>query len=214
MEKITKNDFVELKFTGKINDGEIFDTNIPEEAKKIDLKIDDKQFIICVGQKMVVEGLDNALEGKEIGKKHIIEITPEKAFGPRRKDLVKLIPLSVFTEQKISPQAGMTLHMDNNLVRIASVSGGRVLVDFNNPLSGKEIVYEFIITKKIIDDKEKIDSLLNYFIKKQIPYKLEGKKATFEADQFIGQMITMLNDKFNKVLGIEFIVKEKDEGKK
>ena len=167
MEKINKNDFIELEFIGKEIDGKVFDTNIPEEAEKIDIKIENKPFIICVGQKMVVKGLDKALEGKEIGKTCNITLSYEEAFGPRRRELVRLIPLNVFTEKNVSPRPGMTLALDNNLVRIASVSGGRVLVDFNNPLAGKEISYEFVIKRKITDKKQKINSLLNYFIKKQ-----------------------------------------------
>tara|TARA_Y100000310_G_scaffold98059_1_gene95727 strand:+ start:4634 stop:5293 length:660 start_codon:yes stop_codon:yes gene_type:complete len=211
MEKIKKNDFIQLEFTGRIKEGEIFDTNIKEDAEKINLKIKDKEFIICVGQKMVIEGLDEALIEKEIGKSYSIEIPSTKAFGERNREMVKLIPLKVFHEKKISPQTGMTLHMDNHLVRIASVSGGRVLVDFNNPLAGKEIIYDFTITKKITDDKEKIDSLVNYFVKQPLTYELKDKKATFEVDQFFGSMITMLNDKFKDILGIEFVVKEKKE---
>tara|TARA_Y100000310_G_C20616046_1_gene780686 strand:+ start:457 stop:1119 length:663 start_codon:yes stop_codon:yes gene_type:complete len=211
MEKIKKNDFIELKFTGKVVDGEIFDTNIPSDAEKINLKIDDKQFIICVGQKMVIEGLDDALIDKEVNKKFSVEIPSTKAFGERKREMVKLIPLKVFREKNINPQPGMTLHMDNHLVRIASVSGGRILVDFNNPLSGKDVAYDFTITKKVTDDKEKIDAIINYFIKQPLTYELKDKKATFEADQFMAQMIKMLNDKFKDILDIEFVVKEKKE---
>ena len=202
---------IELKFTGKILDGDIFDTNISEDSKKIGIKIEENPFIICVGQKMVVTGLDNALIDKEIGKKYFIELKSKEAFGERRKDFVKLVPLSVFTEKKIIPKAGMVLHIDYNLIRIASVSGGRVLVDFNNPLAGKDIIYEFIIKRKINDNKEKINSLLDYFIKKRLEYTLDDKKAIFETDKFFGSMIKMLNDKFKEILGIEFIIKEPNE---
>ena len=211
MEKIERNDFIELKFVGKMKEGEVFDTNIPKEAEKIGLKIDDKPFIICAGEKMVIEGLDDSLIDKEVGKKYSVEVPAKKAFGERKRENVKLIPLSVFHAQKIDPKPGMTLHMDYHLVRIASVSGGRVLVDFNNPLAGKEITYEFTITRKVSDTKEKIDAILNYFVKHPIPYKLEGKKATFEADKFLGQMIVMLNDKFKNILDVELIVEEKKE---
>ena len=47
---IKEKDFVELEFIGKELDGKIFDTNVPEEAEKIGLKISDNKFIICVGQ--------------------------------------------------------------------------------------------------------------------------------------------------------------------
>ena len=212
MEKVNKNDFIELEFIGKEIDGKVFDTNIPEEAEKIDIKIENKPFIICVGQKMVVRGLDKALEGKEIGKTCNITLSYEEAFGPRRRELVRLIPLNVFTEKNISPRPGMTLALDNNLVRIASVSGGRVLVDFNNPLAGKEISYEFVIKRKITDKKQKINSLLNYFLKKEIDFELKDNKAVFKTkDPMMEVGINMINDKFKDILDIELIVEKENK---
>jgi len=68
METIHKNDFIEIEFTGLAN-GEIFDTTNKEEAKQIGLDADVKPMIICVGNQMLLKGLDEDLGGKEIGKK-------------------------------------------------------------------------------------------------------------------------------------------------
>jgi len=206
--KIQKNDFVELKFTGRIKDGEIFDSNIPADAKKIGLKISDKPFVICIGKEMVLSGLDKAIVDKEIGKDYTIELEPKDAFGDRKREMVKLISLNVFTQQKISPKAGMTLNLDNHLVRIASVSGGRVLVDFNNPLSGKELVYDFKIEKIVTDQKDKVDSIMEYFMKQTPKFEIKDKKAVFEPNTVIQPMLDMINEKFKDVLEVELVVKE------
>jgi len=73
MEIIKKKDFVEIKFTGYSN-GNVFDSNIEEDLKKIDSKAKPKETIVIVGEGMVVNGLDNALEGKEIGKDYEINV--------------------------------------------------------------------------------------------------------------------------------------------
>ncbi len=102
METAKKHDFVEIEFLARnLANNEVFDTNIAEEAKKIGLEFSTKPFIISIGQAMVVKGFDEALEGKEVGKKYNIKISPEKAFGKRNPSLVRLIPMKVFTEQKI-----------------------------------------------------------------------------------------------------------------
>ena len=208
---IKKNDFIELEFIGKELDGKVFDTNIPEEAKKIGMEMRDKPFVICVGQEMVVKGLDKSLEGKEINKKYETTLTPKEAFGERKRELVKLVPLNAFTEKNVTPKAGMTLALDNNLVRIASVSGGRVLVDFNNPLSGKEIIYEFKIKSKIDKLEEKINSLLDYFIRQRIPFTLEKGKAIFKLENPVFEpAIKIINDKFKDILKIELTVEKKE----
>ncbi len=207
-----KNDFIELEFIGKEKNGEVFDTNIPSEAKKIGLEIDNKNFVICVGQKMVVVGLDNALENKETGKKYSVTLEAKEAFGLRKRDLVRLIPLKIFTEKNIQPRPGMTLALDNALVKIASVSGGRVLVDFNNPLAGKEITYEFTIKNRVSDSKEKINSLLDYFLKQRPEFTIKEKKAIFSLkDPMFEHAINMLNEKFKDIIGLELVIEKKKE---
>jgi FKBP-type peptidyl-prolyl cis-trans isomerase 2 len=208
MEKVKKNDFVELEFIGKVKNGEVFDTNISEEAKKIGLKIDDKPFILCIGQEMVIKGLDKSLDGKEIGKTSSVDLLPSEAFQERKSSLVRLIPLSVFTQQKILPKQGMTLALDNMLVKIVSVSGGRVLVDFNNPLSGKIVSYEFTIKRKVDDINEKIQAITDYFIRKDAKFELKDTKILLEIEEAFSPIIAILNNKFKSIINLEFELKK------
>ncbi|MEK6820006.1 MAG: FKBP-type peptidyl-prolyl cis-trans isomerase, partial [Nanoarchaeota archaeon] len=59
-----KNDFVEIDFTAKVKNGEIFDSNIKEDLKLLDKKAETQKTILAIGHKMVVKGLDEALAGK------------------------------------------------------------------------------------------------------------------------------------------------------
>ena len=106
---IQKNDFIEISFTGKITStDEVFDTNIISDAKKAGFKTEEiKPFILSVGHKMLPEGFDNDLEGKEIGKEYELNLAPKEAFGPRNPKLVRMIPAKHFHEQKIMPERGM-----------------------------------------------------------------------------------------------------------
>jgi len=62
-QKTKKKDFVEIEFIGKnLTNNEVFDTNIKEEAKKINLEIKDKPLMVCIGGEMLVKGFDSALE--------------------------------------------------------------------------------------------------------------------------------------------------------
>jgi len=177
--KTRKGDFVELEFVGKTSAGEIFDTNMKEEAKKIGVK-DVKPLIVCVGEGMVIRGLDKALEGKETGKEYIVEIKPEDAFGKRRSELVKIFPLSAFRERGIMPRQGETLVLDDLLARVVSVSAGRVILDFNHPLAGKTLTYKFKIKRKISDVEEKTRALLSYFLGVS-KFRIDGKKVVIDS---------------------------------
>ena len=107
----------------------------------------------------------------------------------------------------------MTLQLDHALARVMSVTGGRVLVDFNNPLAGKEIDYEFKIIKKITDETEKINALQDYFFRQRYSFKLENKKVIF-SDDVVKLFLEMLGEKFKTMTGLDFAVEEKQEEQK
>jgi FKBP-type peptidyl-prolyl cis-trans isomerase 2 len=202
----SKKDFIELEFIGKnVSNNEIFDTNILEEAKKINPKIVEvKPLIICIGEGFVVKGLDDYLEGKEVGKKYNLKLSAENAFGKRNPQMVRLIPLKIFLQQKVYPQAGMTLALDNSLVKVISVSGGRVMVDFNNPLSGKDIEYDFTIKKIIDDNKEKVSAFVKFLLGQEFEFDINEttKKIVFK-DIRLTPILNALAPKFKEVIGLD-----------
>jgi FKBP-type peptidyl-prolyl cis-trans isomerase 2 len=209
---IQKNDFVELEFTGK-SDGKIFDTTKKQEAKEIGLDADVKPVIVAVGHEMLLTGFDKALEGKELGKTYSIHLTPKEAFGSRKPELIRTAPMKIFLAQNIRPAPGMTVQLDNHLAKILSVSGGRVTVDFNNPLAGKEIDYDFLIKKKVEDDNEKINALQDFFFKQRFDFDIKDKKVIFK-DNKIKPLIEMFRQKFKDIAGLDVEVAEKPAEKK
>jgi len=220
-ETAKKKDFVEIEFVGRnLTNNEVFDSNILAEAKKINPNVSStKPLVVCIGEGMVVKGFDESLEGKELNKKYSVKIGFEKAFGKRYPNLVRLIPIKMFLAQKVYPQPGMTLALDNNLVKIVSVSGGRVMVDFNNPLAGKEIEYDFIIKKILSDLKEKASALQKYLFGQEFEFEVvqneKSKKLVFK-DVKLAQLLDVFKDKFKEMLGVELEIfaEKKSEGKK
>jgi FKBP-type peptidyl-prolyl cis-trans isomerase SlyD len=193
--KISKGDFIEIDYTAKVS-GEniIFDTTIPEDAAKAGLihdhehdhdhehehnhlhKEDLKPIIICVGEKQVLPSLDVKIEGLELGK-HTISLNEEEAFGKKDTKMLKLMPMAVFKNQNIRPFVGLTLDVDGSRGVVRSISGGRVIVDFNHPLAGKKIEYELDIKRKVTDQKEQLKSFIDML---RLPYdsiNIEGSKA-------------------------------------
>src|SRR3989344_5391231 len=82
---LQKKDFIEMEFTGRIKDtGDIFDSNVKEELDKLhvsqghsnDHVHETKPLIYCLGEGMFLEGVDNFLIGKEIGK-YVIGLSSE-----------------------------------------------------------------------------------------------------------------------------------------
>ncbi|MBI2151191.1 peptidylprolyl isomerase [Candidatus Woesearchaeota archaeon] len=163
-DKIKVNDFIEIDYTGRLTDGALFDTTIEKDAKASGLSVGNRKFssqIICVGEHQVPIGLDEDFIGKDVGASHTLKLSPEKAFGKRDIHKIKVVPATTFKEHKLTPHPGLQVDMDGELGIVTQISGGRVLVNFNHPLSGKEVVYTYTIKRKVESADEKISAYLN-----------------------------------------------------
>ncbi len=207
MEKLQKKDFVEIEFIGKVKNGGIFDTNIEEEAKKININIKSRPLIICLGEGMILPAIDNFLIGKKLGD-YTLELSTKEGFGERKRELVKTMSISVFKKQDVEPRPGMVFVFDSVMGRISAVSGGRVIVDFNNPLAGKELVYEIKVKNIVKDERERVKALMRFFFGKELEFEIKEKKIIVEAEKEYVSLIEVFKGKFKDILGLEFDVKE------
>ncbi len=161
--QIKKNDFIEVEYTGRLKEeGAVFDTTDESIAKEHHLYRKGAHYgpiIICAGEKHVLKGIDDFIVGKEPGK-YKIEIKPEDAFGKKNAKLIQMIPARKFAEHEIRPVPGLNVNIDGMVGLIKTVSGGRVLVDFNHPLAGKELAYDFNVLRIVTDKKEQVQSIL------------------------------------------------------
>ena len=163
MVAIKKGDFIELNYTGMVaEEKKIFDTTLATKAKEASLntKANYKPVTICVGEGHILPGLDEFLIGKEPGT-YTCTLPAEKAFGKKNLKLLKLIPLAKFKESKLEPYQGLEVNIDDNYGVVRSVSGGRVTVDFNHPLAGREVAYELDVQHFIEKPEEKVTALLD-----------------------------------------------------
>ncbi|MDI6798477.1 MAG: FKBP-type peptidyl-prolyl cis-trans isomerase [Candidatus Aenigmarchaeota archaeon] len=184
---MNSGDFVYINYVGRIKDsGEIFDLTREDVAKKENVfnqNFKYKPVPIIVDADFILPGLNEALKEMKVKEKRKVEIKPEKAFGERNPELVKLIPEAKFKEQNIKPEVGSIIVINGIKGRVISISGGRVRVDFNHPLAGKTLEYELEIVKKIEDKKEKIEAIVFYFTsieKESIDVKLNEKEVEIE----------------------------------
>ncbi|MEK6889133.1 MAG: FKBP-type peptidyl-prolyl cis-trans isomerase [Nanoarchaeota archaeon] len=201
MELTKKGEFIEIKYTGYAN-GNIFDSNINEDLKDAGSKKEGWKTIIAIGEGMVVPGLDKALEGKEIGKNYDVKISVKEGFGERRKDMMRIIPLNAFTEKEVMPRPGMMLTLDNMLVKVITVSGARVTVDFNNPLAGKELEYKFSIARKVEEDKERAEALFEIMFKFIPEFEIK-EKVIIKGPKILEAYSKAFSEKFKQLMGKE-----------
>ncbi|MGB9577493.1 MAG: FKBP-type peptidyl-prolyl cis-trans isomerase, partial [Candidatus Norongarragalinales archaeon] len=142
--------------------GHVFDTTSADEARKAGIFNSRAKYgpvLVVAGKNLLLKGLDEALEGAREGEEKQVVVPKEKAFGERKADLVRLIPLARFREQGIEPAPGMPFELDGARARVQSVTGGRVRVDFNHELAGQDLSYSLKVVKCFKTPQEKIVAL-------------------------------------------------------
>jgi len=162
---VQKGDFILIDYVAKVKEtGEVFDTTMEDVAKKEGLYKEGEIYepkLMVVGEGWMLKALEESLPNFELKKTASIEIPPEKAFGPRDPEKVRLMPLRRLTTRGITPQPGMRIELDGKLATVRTMGSGRVQLDFNPPLAGKTLVYDATVQKKLETKAEKITALIH-----------------------------------------------------
>lgn len=211
--KIKKKDFVEIEYTGRIADGDvIFDTTDENVAKENNIHEEHLKYgpvVICVGESQVLAGLDKNLEGKE-EKSYEIKLSPEEGFGKKDAKLLKLIPASVFKKQNINLMPGLQVNIDGVVGIIRTVSGGRVIVDFNHPLASKELVYDVKINRFVTDNSERIKSLVKILLNQDVEVSInEGAASLTFKEEIPKDFQERLTETIVKLVDVKRVVYKK-----
>ncbi len=161
---IEKGHMVLVDYAGK-SDGDIFDLTVEEKAEKGEVEEDDTSYEpvpVLIGEGYVIEGLEEAIKDMEVGEEREIEIPPEKAYGERDSDKVETYPEKEFKKQGVNVRPGEEVMIGRKKGRVVSVSSGRVRVDFNHPLAGKDLEYWIRVNEKVEDDEEIARHIYDY----------------------------------------------------
>ena len=99
-------------------------------------------------------------------------------------------------------------NFDGKIAKVLSVSGGRVRIDFNNPLAGKDVEYDIKVLRKVEDTNKKINALNTFLFKKEFKFEIKDKKLILEVEKPLVKFVEMFKDKFKEIFGLELEVKE------
>ncbi len=134
MPQAQTGDTVAVHYTGKLNDGTVFDSSRDREPIEF-----------TIGQQQVISGFDTAVAGMEPGQQQTITIAAEEAYGDRRDELIFAVPKEQFPED-VNPEEGQQLQMTQGdqvaVVTVAEVGDDEVKLDANHPLAGKDLTFD------------------------------------------------------------------------
>lgn len=188
---ISEGDFIRLSYVAKLEDGTVFDTTEEEVAKEHGIYNENARYgdiFIVVGKGHVLKGLEEDIKGKNVGYKGTVELPPEKAFGPYNPELKDIFSISRFREK---PEIGQRVRVGDRIGTVERIVGRRVIVDFNHPLAGKKIIFDYEIKEKLEKPEDKIRALFVIHTGIDVKdVKIEGEKAIVEvsSDVYLNQV--------------------------
>ena len=140
MTKVKENNTVKVHYTGKLADGQVFDSSEGKEPLEFTL-----------GQGRLIPGFEKGLIDMKLNEKKTINIAVEDAYGAPREDLIIEVSKSELP-QEMAPEVGMGLvsrtpeGQEMNLL-VVEVKDETVILDGNHPLAGRDLVFDLEVVE-------------------------------------------------------------------
>jgi len=135
MAQVKEGDVVKVHYTGKLDDGEVFDTSENREP-----------LAFAIGKGEVIPGFEEGVLGLEIGESKIINISSDQAYGPHREEMIHKVGKDKFPQEmelKIGDSFKVGQEEGNpTIVSITEISENEVTLDANHPLAGKNLTFD------------------------------------------------------------------------
>jgi peptidylprolyl isomerase len=135
MKQVKEGDLVKVHYTGKLVNGEQFDSSVGREPL---------EFTVGAGQ--MIKGFDDAMPGMSLGEKKIINIAPEDGYGHRSEEAIIEFPKeNVPADMVLEPGMPLTLSNQNGQpvpVIVVEVKDDVIIFDANHFLAGQELIFD------------------------------------------------------------------------
>ena len=137
---INNGNEVKIHYVAKLQDGRIVENTYNDGTQSFK-----------IGQHVLLPVLEDNLIGLKKGDKKEITISPDKAFGEKKENLIQEVPKSIFKNGISENSPGDVVEMtseDGNriLATIRELKKNSVILDLNHPLAGETITYNMEVT--------------------------------------------------------------------
>lgn len=135
MAEAKKGDKVKVHYTGKLNDGTVFDSSENREPLEF-----------TIGNGNMIAGFEKAVVGMAVGDAITTDIPSEEAYGEKRPDMLVAVPKAEVPAD-INPAVGQQLSIQQQdgsalPVLVAEINEENIVLDANHPLAGKDLTFE------------------------------------------------------------------------
>jgi peptidylprolyl isomerase len=135
MSEAKNGDTVKVHYTGKLEDGTVFDSSMNDEPLEF-----------TIGEGDLIPGFEQAVIGMAPGESKIEKIMSDQAYGPRLDEMVMEVERE-FMPPNFVPEVGQQLQVrqsDGEVIPVViiDVSDASVTLDANHPLAGMDLIFE------------------------------------------------------------------------
>jgi len=135
MAQAKQGDIVQIHYTGKLDDGTVFDTSRERHPLRFTL-----------GKGQVIAGFEQAIVGMNTGESKTAKLPVELAYGPRRDEMIVTMDRSQLPSDLV-PMIGQRLELTQTddttiLATITNVTDSAITLDANHPLAGKALTFD------------------------------------------------------------------------
>lgn len=134
-EQAKKGDTAFVHYTGRLEDGEVFDSSRDGDPLEFE-----------VGSGAVIAGFDEGVRGMAVGESRTIEIEPADAYGPKVDALIQSVSregIRLDREPEVGMRLGLQLPDGNEIpVTVTEVTPESITIDANHPLAGQKLIFD------------------------------------------------------------------------
>ena len=140
MAQAKTGDTVKVHYTGKLDDGTVFDTSVDGEPLEF-----------TIGEGQLISDFEQAIVGMSQGESKTVQIPSDRAYGPHLEEMVMVVDRTEFPEN-LDPKVDQRLQVRQSdgqvfTVTVTDVSESKVTLDGNHPLAGKELTFDIQLTE-------------------------------------------------------------------
>ncbi|GAA0197833.1 peptidylprolyl isomerase [Haladaptatus pallidirubidus] len=187
---LQEGDFISLDYTARtVEDGDLVDTTSEEVAEEEGVEAEGREFgprTIVLGAGHIFEDVEDDIYGKEAGVEG--DVTVDLAFGEYDNEEVRTVSADKIQEDDRYP--GARVNVDGQQGFVETIIGGRARVDFNHPLAGEDIEYEYEVLEEVEDEDEKAKGLFSMYIDADLDMWIQTDEVEVEVEDDDGETET------------------------
>ncbi|MFW6384020.1 MAG: FKBP-type peptidyl-prolyl cis-trans isomerase [Halodesulfurarchaeum sp.] len=181
---LQEGDFVEFAYTARtVDGGDLVDTTDEAVAEEADVDTEGQEFAprtIVLGEGHLFEAVESDVIGRDVGEEGSVTVPAADAFGEYDEEAVRTVSAEKIPEDDRYP--GAHVDVDGQHGHVETIVGGRARVDFNHPLAGEDVEYEYEILDTVEDPVERARGLLQMYFDVDLDMHLQTDEVEEEVE--------------------------------